>query len=64
LNYGKCKALKGRRIILFPDLSKDGSAFTLWSNKAKDLETKMPSAKFIVSDLLEKNATEEDSGNA
>ena len=33
LNLNKCKALKGRNVYLFPDLSKDGKAFELWSNK-------------------------------
>ena len=38
---------------MFPDLSKDGKAFELWSSKAKELN-------FKVSDLLEKLAPETD----
>jgi hypothetical protein len=60
LNYDKCKVLKGRDVYLFPDLSKDGSAFELWKNKAKELETKISGSRFIVSDFLEKNASEND----
>jgi uncharacterized protein DUF6371/uncharacterized protein DUF6965/zinc ribbon protein len=60
LNFNKCKALKGRRVILFPDLSKDGDTFKSWSQKAKELEKKIPGTKFIVSDLLEKNACQAD----
>ena len=38
LNLNKCKALKGRNVYLFPDLSKDGKAFELWSNKANEIQ--------------------------
>ena len=57
LNYEKCKILEGRNIYLFPDLSKDGSAFELWHNKAKELQSKIKGTRFIISDLLEKNAS-------
>lgn len=60
LNLNKCQALKGRDVYLFPDLSKDGKAFELWSNKAKEIENKLQGAKFHVSDLLEKLAPEQD----
>jgi Domain of unknown function (DUF6371)/Domain of unknown function (DUF6965)/Zinc beta-ribbon finger, putative len=60
LNFNKCKALKGREIILFPDLSENGRTFELWSQKAKELEKEIPGTKFIVSDLLEKNASKVD----
>jgi hypothetical protein len=46
-----CKILKGRTVILFPDLN----GFEKWSNKAKELSH---IATFIVSDLLERKATE------
>ena len=29
LTFDKCKALKGRNVLLFPDLSKNGKAFEL-----------------------------------
>lgn len=60
LNLNKCKELAGRDVYLFPDLSKNGRAFDLWSKKAKQLELEIPHSRFIVSDLLEKNAGEEE----
>ena len=64
LNFDKCKALHGRDVYLFPDLSKDGRAFELWSNRAKELSELMPGTLFKVSDLLETLAPTElkDSG--
>lgn len=53
LNYEKVQQLQGRNVYLFPDLSKDGHAFELWSKKADELAKLMPTTKFIVSDLLE-----------
>ena len=55
LSIDKLKVLKGRTIIMFPDV--DG--FKEWSDKAKSLTF----AKFIVSDLLERTATPEDKEN-
>ncbi len=63
LNLNKCQTLKGRDVYLFPDLSKDGKAFELWSNKAKEIESKLQGTKFHVSDLLEKLAPEQDKQN-
>jgi len=60
LNVNKCKALKDRDVYLFPDLSKEGKAFDLWSNKAKEIESQLQGAKFIVSNLLEQLAPEQD----
>ncbi len=54
LNYEKCKALEGRRVFLFPDLSKGGHAYDQWSSKAKELQRQIPGSRFKVSDLLEK----------
>lgn len=51
LNADKCKVLKGRAVILFPDLN----GFDKWSSKAKELSHL---ATFTVSDLLERKATE------
>jgi hypothetical protein len=59
LNIDKCKALQGRDVYLFPDLSKDGAAFNLWSKKAKELTEQMPGTRFEVSDLLEMLASKE-----
>lgn len=59
LNFDKCKALQGKDVYLFPDLSKDGKAFELWSNKAKELTKQLTGTRFIVSDLLETFASTE-----
>jgi hypothetical protein len=52
LNAEKCSILKGRIVLLFPDLN----GFDKWSNKAKELSS---ITKFTVSDLLERKATKE-----
>lgn len=59
LNFDKCKVLQGKDVYLFPDLSKDGKAFDLWSNKAKELSILMPGTRFEVSSLLETLAPNE-----
>lgn len=51
LNAEKCSILKGLTVTLFPDLN----GFEKWSSKAKELSHL---AIFIVSDLLERKATE------
>tara|TARA_B100000965_G_scaffold406505_1_gene445785 strand:+ start:4164 stop:4889 length:726 start_codon:yes stop_codon:yes gene_type:complete len=56
----KCKVLKGRRVILFPDLSKDGHAFNKWSERAAEFNKSIPGTSFTVSDLLERNANAQD----
>lgn len=53
LNADKCSILKGRNVVLFPDLN----GFDKWSSKAKGLSH---IAKFTISDLLERKATEEE----
>tara|TARA_R100000005_G_scaffold96305_1_gene82216 strand:+ start:6120 stop:7199 length:1080 start_codon:yes stop_codon:yes gene_type:complete len=63
LKLEKCKVLKGRRVVLFPDLSKTGNAFKLWSKKAVEFEKAMPGTKFTVSDLLERNANDQERAN-
>lgn len=60
LNLNKCQALKGRNVYLFPDLSKDGKAFELWSNKAKEIQKHLQGTYFQVSNLLEQLAPEQD----
>jgi len=56
LTLDKVQALKGRKVFLFPDLSNNGHAFNLWSNKATEFNQIMPNTQFIVSELLETNA--------
>jgi hypothetical protein len=51
LNAEKCSIIKGRTVILFPDLN----GFVKWSSKAKELSQL---ATFTVSDLLERKASE------
>lgn len=51
LNVDKCSILKGRTVILFPDLN----GFDKWNSKSKELSH---IAIFTVSDLLERKATE------
>jgi len=53
LNPEKCEVLRGRFVILFPDLN----GFDKWTDKANELSS---IATFIVSDLLERKATEEE----
>lgn len=60
LNYEKCKILEGRKVILFPDLSKDGQAFEIWKRKANDIQCRVIDSIFVVSDLLEKSASSEE----
>jgi hypothetical protein len=54
LNIEKCTALKGRNILLFPDLR----GFEKWEISAKKISLELMGIKFINSDLLEKKATE------
>ena len=51
LTEQKCKVLKGRKVVLYPDLN----AFELWKQKAKEFSH---ITCFTVSDLLERKATE------
>jgi hypothetical protein len=58
LNLNKCRALSGRDVFLFPDLSKEGVAFQKWSKKAKEIEAQLCGARFEISDFLEHRAGE------
>lgn len=60
LNLKKCKALKGRKVFLFPDLSKESKAYDLWFTKAQNIQSKLENSTFIVSDLLEQLAPSQD----
>lgn len=57
LNAERLAPLRGRNVMLFPDLSKDGSAFARWSRTAEELRHQ--GFNVSVSDYLELRATEE-----
>ena len=60
LTREKCRILQGRRVILFPDVSKSNDrvkAFDIWSEKANEFSD---IANFCISDLLERKATNEE----
>jgi len=59
-SFDKLKALQGRFVYVFPDLSKDGNTFKEWETKAKDYESRLNGTRFIFSDLLEQLAPEKD----
>jgi hypothetical protein len=52
----KLKILQGRKVYVFPDLSKDGGTFDEWKLKAKKINEKIPNIQFFFSDLLERLA--------
>jgi len=60
LNYERCQNIRGRKVVLFPDLSNGGKAFDLWSSRANELQQKIPSSTFTVSDILERSANSEE----
>lgn len=59
-SFDKLKALQGRYVYVFPDLSKEGNTFKEWEIKAAEYESKLPGTRFIFSDLLEQLASEQD----
>ena len=54
----KLQALTGRKVLAFPDLSRDGSAITKWRERA--VEVARLFVRVHVSDLLERMATDAD----
>lgn len=55
LNADKCQVLKGRKVLLWPDVN----ALAAWQQKALDLELLLPGTRFNVCNTLEQNATDE-----
>ncbi len=51
------QVLKGRNIVLFPDLSKSGKVFQEWKQKAELMKSFLPGSSIVVSDLLERKAS-------
>lgn len=64
-SFEKLKVLQGRNVLIFPDLSKDGSTFNEWKTKAEKFEDQLSGTRFTISRLLEDYATADDreSGN-
>ncbi len=66
LTLDKSSALKGRSVILFPDLSKElptrPTAFVQWSRRAAEIR-RVYGCKIVVSDILERIATDEEKEN-
>ena len=66
LTLDKSSALKGRSVILFPDLSKElttrPTAFAQWSRRAAEIR-RVYGCKVVVSDILERIATDEEKEN-
>lgn len=56
LTFDRCQVLKGRKIVLVPDLN----GFEKWKTKSEELKSSMPGTSFLVSDLLQKNCTLEE----
>jgi hypothetical protein len=56
LSAEKCQVLKGRKVILYPDVN----AHTQWQQKATDLQLLIHKTRFEVSDFLELNATDKE----
>lgn len=59
LNYGKIKTLKGRKIVLFPDLAVEGEdcPYEIWTRLAKEYNDL--GCNISVSDQLERRATKQ-----
>lgn len=53
LSPARCKALQGRRVMLFPDVN----GYQKWCAKATELKRAMPGTQIQVSNLLEQRAT-------
>ena len=58
LTFDRIKALEGRKVFVFPDLSEDGKTFSEWQTKAREYESRLTNTRFIFSDLLERLAPE------
>lgn len=59
MNIDKCKVLKNRKVILFPDLDRKDLNYEKWSKKGEEI-AKTYYAEVSVSDVLYNVATEED----
>jgi hypothetical protein len=55
----RLQVLKGKDVLTFPDLSKDGSTFREWQTKAREYEMQLAGTRFLFSDILEKFAPDQ-----
>ncbi|GAB4039524.1 hypothetical protein GCM10028774_41240 [Spirosoma jeollabukense] len=58
LSLDRLKPLQGRKLVLFPDVSKGGRAFALWNHRAGQL--RQHGFVVTISDYLEQRATDEE----
>jgi len=56
ISVDRIQHLKGRKIVLFPDLN----GYTEWNRKAKEVSAILTGTTIKVSDLLERNATDDE----
>ncbi|WCT13509.1 DUF6371 domain-containing protein [Mucilaginibacter jinjuensis] len=59
LNPIKCRILRGRQIMLFPDVN----AYALWQKQARLMQQMLPGSTITVSPVLEELATDQDRQN-
>lgn len=59
LTEDKFKVLKGRKIMVFPDLSANGETYNEWKKKIEQFANKLPKTKVRVNEFLELNAPNE-----
>jgi len=62
-SLNKVMALKGRNVIVFPDLSKNGDTYNEWKAKADVFTQELPGTRFVLSNLLEESASKNDKEN-
>ena len=53
ITFEKCKVLIGRQVLLYPDVN----GYDKWYDKARELNARMPTTTFTVSDYLLRTAT-------
>jgi predicted RNA-binding Zn-ribbon protein involved in translation (DUF1610 family) len=58
LTVERCKPLQGREIVLFPDLSNDGSSFKKWQKQGEKIQKALHRTTIITSRMLEIIATQ------